>query len=211
MNSKLWSRSFGINTDSIWPINSSQTPLLICLRTSLVWKEYLLNKPWKSSTPCGASTVNTNPETQLVPSPINQSLYMEAIRTGQQVLIEQGSKASAAMEIFKILKDESRDVVLQAFIEGANITPKGSPTYFYNVTRKLRKQKVVVWTRSISWDNGSGFFKEYRKIRFVIPKNSSGHIWTEWVETPTPTVNQIDGWDLELIVVYPWNLGDRGG
>jgi hypothetical protein len=29
---------------------------------------------------------------------------------------------------------------------------------------------VVVWTRSINWDNGSGFFKEYRKIRFVIPK-----------------------------------------
>jgi hypothetical protein len=47
------------------------------------------------------------------------------------------------MEIFKILKDESREVVLQAFIEGANITPKGSPTYFYNVTRKLRKQKVL--------------------------------------------------------------------
>ena len=85
--------------------------------------------------------MNTNLETQLVPSHINPSLYMEAIRIGQQVLLEQGSKASAAMEIFKILKDESREVVLQAFIEGANITPKGSPTYFYNVTRKLRKKK----------------------------------------------------------------------
>ena len=176
MNSRLWSRSFGTNTDSHWTVTSSQTPHSICLRTSLVWKEYLLNKPWKSSTLYGASTVNTNPETQLIPSPINPSLYMDAIRMGQQVLLEQGSKASAAMEIFKILKDESREVVLQAFIEGANITPKGSPTYFYNVTRKLRKQKVVVWTRSrsISWDNGSGFFKEYRKIRFVIPKNSFG-------------------------------------
>ena len=86
--------------------------------------------------------MNTNRETQLIPSPLNPTLYMDAIRMGQQVLLEQGSKA--AMEIFKILKDESREVVLQAFIEGANITPKGSPTYFYNVTRKLRKQKVVV-------------------------------------------------------------------
>ncbi len=85
--------------------------------------------------------MNTNRETQLIPSPLNPSLYMDAIRIGQQVLLEQGSKASAAMEIFKILKDESREVVLQAFIEGANITSKGSPTYFYNVTRKLRKQK----------------------------------------------------------------------
>ena len=53
--------------------------------------------------------MNTNPETQLIPSPINPSLYMDAIRIGQQVLLEQGSKASAAMEIFKILKDESRE------------------------------------------------------------------------------------------------------
>ena len=27
--------------------------------------------------------------------------------------------------------------------------------------------------RSISWDNGLGLFKEYRKIRFVIPRNTS--------------------------------------
>jgi hypothetical protein len=67
---------------------------------------------------------------------------------------------------------------------------------------------VVVWTRSISWENGSGFFKRIQKNPVRYPK---GHFWTEWVETPTPTVNQIDGWDLESIVVYPWNLGDRGG
>jgi len=88
--------------------------------------------------------VNTNPETQMIPSPINPSLNKDAIKMGQQVLLEQGSKAAAALEIFKILKSESREVVLVAFIEGANITPKGSPTYFYNVTRKLRNQKVVL-------------------------------------------------------------------
>lgn len=74
----------------------------------------------------------------------NTLAYKQAISIGQQVLQDQGSKAAAALEIFKILKDESRDVVLQAFIEGANITPKGSPTYYYNVTRKLRKLKVMV-------------------------------------------------------------------
>ena len=46
--------------------------------------------------------MNTNRETQLIPSPLNPSLYMDAIRIGQQVLLEQGSKAAAAMEIFKI-------------------------------------------------------------------------------------------------------------
>ena len=78
--------------------------------------------------------MDTNLETQLIPSPLNSSLYMDAIRMGQQVLLEQGSNAAAAIEIFKFLKEESREVVLQAFIEGANITPKGSPIYFYNVT-----------------------------------------------------------------------------
>ena len=56
--------------------------------------------------------MNTNRETQLIPSPLNSSLYMDAIRMGQQVLLEQGSNAATAIEIFKFLKEESREVVL---------------------------------------------------------------------------------------------------
>ena len=44
--------------------------------------------------------------------------------------------------IFQMLQDESRDVILQAFIDGASVTPKGSPTYFYNISRKLKRLKA---------------------------------------------------------------------
>lgn len=174
MSSRPWSRSFGTNTDLHWIVSSSQTPHSICLRTSLVWKEYILNKPWKSSKLCGASTVNIEITNPPILQAFNTLAYKQAISIGQQVLQDQGSKAAAALEIFKILKDESRDVVLQAFIEGANITPKGSPTYYYNVTRKLRKLKVMVWSSSISWDNGSGVFKEYQKNPVRYPSETSG-------------------------------------
>ena len=71
--------------------------------------------------------------------PINHALYKEAIRSGKQTLAEEGTKAAAARVIFNMLKDESREVVIQAFIEGASITPKGGPTYFYNINRKMKK------------------------------------------------------------------------
>ena len=71
----------------------------------------------------------------------NPILYRKAVEVGKQVLAASNSKAEAAREIFKLLIEEPRDVVLQAFIEGASITPKGSPTYFYNIKRKFRKQR----------------------------------------------------------------------
>lgn len=88
--------------------------------------------------------VKTVPETlpvKLPIEPINPTLYKQAIAQGKQTLGEQKSKAAAARVIFQMLQDESRDVILQAFIEGASVTPKGSPTYFYNISRKLKRLK----------------------------------------------------------------------
>ena len=82
--------------------------------------------------------------TQPVPVPKNLALYRQAIEAGRQTLVDERSKAAAARVIFKMLGNETRDVVLQAFIEGADITPKGSPTYYYNITRKLKRQKSPI-------------------------------------------------------------------
>ena len=82
--------------------------------------------------------------TQTDPVPNDLDLYRQAIETGRQTLVDERSKAAAARVIFKILSNESRDVVLKAFIEGADITPKGSPTYYYNITRKLKRQKSPI-------------------------------------------------------------------
>lgn len=72
--------------------------------------------------------------------PSDLELYKRAINEGRDQLVQQRSKAAAARTIFHLLQDESRDVVLRAFIEGADITIKGSPTYYYNITRKLKRQ-----------------------------------------------------------------------
>ena len=39
---------------------------------------------------------------------------------------------------------EEREIVIRAFIEGATLTEKGAPTYFYNITRKARRNPNVV-------------------------------------------------------------------
>ncbi len=72
--------------------------------------------------------------------PSDPELYKRAINEGREQLVQQRSKAAAARTIYQILQNESRDVVLKAFIEGADITIKGVPTYFYNITRKLKRQ-----------------------------------------------------------------------
>ena len=86
-------------------------------------------------------TTNTN---QPTPAPKDLALYRQAVEAGRQTLVDERSKAAAARVIFKMLSNETRDVVLQAFIEGADITPKGSPTYYYNITRKLKRQKSSI-------------------------------------------------------------------
>jgi hypothetical protein len=51
------------------------------------------------------------------------------------------TKADIARAMWPLIKDESRDVIVQAFIEGAALTPKGAQTYFYNCKRWARKQQ----------------------------------------------------------------------
>jgi hypothetical protein len=42
--------------------------------------------------------------------------------------------------MYELIYEESREVIVQAFIEGASLTPKGAQTYFYNCKRKFRKR-----------------------------------------------------------------------
>jgi hypothetical protein len=72
-------------------------------------------------------------------TPSNMRLYTHAVQRGGEILAQEGSKAAAAREIFTMLQNEHRDVVLKAFIEGAQCTVKGAPTYFYNISRKARR------------------------------------------------------------------------
>lgn len=74
--------------------------------------------------------------------PRDKNRYAKAVQDGRTILTQGGSKADAARAIFRLIHDEHREVVLRAFIEGADVTLKGAPTYYYNISRKFRKQKA---------------------------------------------------------------------
>ena len=67
-----------------------------------------------------------------------------AISEGKSILKDSGSKASAARRIYELIHDEHRDIILKAFIEGADVTPKGAPTYYYNISHKFKRRKATV-------------------------------------------------------------------
>ena len=48
-------------------------------------------------------------------------------------------KADVARKMYELIKDVSREVIVQAFVEGAALTPKGAQTYFYNCKRRMSK------------------------------------------------------------------------
>jgi len=88
--------------------------------------------------------VQTNSDLPKKPMQPNDSvLYRRALEIGKETLKAEGSKAAAARAIYKVLADEHREVVLRAFVEGATITPKGSPTYYHAIKRKLRRQQAL--------------------------------------------------------------------
>lgn len=81
----------------------------------------------------------------------NQETLTQAIVVGLDVIASGGSKADAARAIYAMIKDEAREVIIQAFIDGATVTEKGAPTYFYNVRRQYeRKQRDGVKEKSKS-------------------------------------------------------------
>lgn len=80
-------------------------------------------------------------ESKPVPSIKNQKQYDCAVTKGKEILADGGSKADAARAIFEMIQDEEREIVIRAFMEGATVTEKGSPTYFYNISRQFKKNR----------------------------------------------------------------------
>lgn len=70
---------------------------------------------------------------------LGKAAIKEAIAKGKAVIKDGKSKADAAMVIFEALKDEEKDVVIAAFVQGATLTEKGAVTYWYNCRRKAKK------------------------------------------------------------------------
>jgi hypothetical protein len=78
-----------------------------------------------------------NGATQSVPKPINPAAVRKAIALGKDMRkAPDTSKADVARKMFETIADEPREVIVQAFVDGAGLTLKGAQTYFYNCRRK---------------------------------------------------------------------------
>lgn len=105
-------------------------------------------KPLKPTTSTGetktveAATVQ-QAEAAHAPKKIDLSkpLVREAITQGRAIIKDGKSKADAARAIYSVLKDEDKDVIVAAFVEGATLTEKGALTYWYNCRRKAEKEE----------------------------------------------------------------------
>jgi len=75
-----------------------------------------------------------------VPTPKNSVNYKKAVDLGKKLSKNPDTtKIDVATKMYDLVKDEAREVISMAFIEGANLTPKGSMTYVYNIRRKMKK------------------------------------------------------------------------
>ena len=70
----------------------------------------------------------------------NKANIKKAIAQGKELIKAGMSKADVSREIYDLVKDEEKEVILHVFQQGASLTEKGSLTYLYNIKRKLNKK-----------------------------------------------------------------------
>ena len=70
---------------------------------------------------------------------LTKPLIKEAMAQGKAIIKDGKSKADAARAIYALIKDEPKEVIVAAFVEGATLTAKGGLTYFYNCKRRTTK------------------------------------------------------------------------
>ncbi|MGO9413422.1 MAG: hypothetical protein ACLQCB_22065 [Spirochaetia bacterium] len=90
-------------------------------------------------TPKSEKTDVTAPVQNAV-KPTNAAAVRKAIALGKDMRkAPDMSKADVARKMFEAIADEPREVIVQAFVDGAGLTPKGAQTYFYNCRRRAEK------------------------------------------------------------------------
>ena len=84
-----------------------------------------------------AQKVETN---AIPPQPVkatNPAAVKKAVAMGKEMRkAPDTSKADVARKMFESIADEPREIIVQAFVDGAGLTPKGAQTYFYNCRRR---------------------------------------------------------------------------
>lgn len=73
----------------------------------------------------------------------NSAKISKAVQAGQKVIKEGGTKVEASMAIFRLIHDLEQEVVVNSFVDGATLTPKGALTYWYNCRRRFKKEQAA--------------------------------------------------------------------
>jgi len=84
-----------------------------------------------------AQKVETNATPPQPAKATNPAVVKKAVAMGKEMRkVPDTSKADVARMMFETIADEPREIIVQAFVDGAGLTPKGAQTYFYNCRRK---------------------------------------------------------------------------
>ena len=87
-----------------------------------------------------AATTKQTETTEKEITPNNPTQVKKAVALGKDLMKKKDvTKADVARRMYELIQEESREVIAQAFIEGASLTPKGAQTYFYNCKRRMKK------------------------------------------------------------------------
>jgi hypothetical protein len=84
--------------------------------------------------------VTANETTSTKKPDFNKVNIKKAIAQGKELIKSGKSKADVSREIYNLVNNEDREVILHVFRQGAALTEKGSLTYLYNIKRKLNKK-----------------------------------------------------------------------
>jgi hypothetical protein len=89
-----------------------------------------------------ATPASTAPESrkEVVKIDLNRPAIQQAIKQGKALIGEGKSKADAARVMYAVIKDEPKELIVAAFVEGATLTEKGALTYWYNCKRRASKE-----------------------------------------------------------------------
>jgi hypothetical protein len=85
------------------------------------------------------ATPAQSPLSKAPTKPTNPAVVKKAIAMGKEMRkVPDTSKADVARKMFETIADEPREIIVQAFVDGAGLTPKGAQTYFYNCRRMVK-------------------------------------------------------------------------
>jgi len=89
----------------------------------------------KSETQTTGQTVTAEPI-----KPKNPAAVKKAVALGKEMSkTPEITKVAVAIKMYELIADERREIIVQAFVDGAGLTPKGAQTYFYNCKRKAKR------------------------------------------------------------------------